>query len=144
MRLTTRTNLAMRTLMFCAVNVDRIVRKSEVAEACAASENHLAQVIHLLARKGYLRTQRGRAGGLALGRPATAIRVGEVFRSFESVLPFTDCSDASAHACPLAAACRLKCLISEALEAFYTKLDGVTLDDLVSGNTDLVTLLKVA
>ena len=63
MRLTTRTNLAMRTLMFCAVNPDRIVRKHEVAEPCGASENHLAQVIHLLARKGYIRTQRGRSGG---------------------------------------------------------------------------------
>jgi Rrf2 family transcriptional regulator, nitric oxide-sensitive transcriptional repressor len=52
MRLTTRTNLAMRTLMFCAANPGRIVRKSEVATACNASENHLAQVIHLLARAG--------------------------------------------------------------------------------------------
>lgn len=56
MRLTTRTNLAMRTLMFCAVNPGQIVRKHEVAEACGASENHLAQVIHMLARKGYVRT----------------------------------------------------------------------------------------
>ncbi len=55
MRLTTRTNLAMRTLMFCAVNPGRIVRKHEVAEACGASENHLAQVIHLLARQNFLK-----------------------------------------------------------------------------------------
>ena len=32
MRLTTRTNLAMRTLMFCAVNPDRVVRKAEIAQ----------------------------------------------------------------------------------------------------------------
>ncbi len=144
MRLTTRTNLAMRTLMFCAVNEGRTVRKAEVALACAASENHLAQVIHLLARKGYLKTQRGRSGGLTLGRPANEISVGEVFRSFESVLPFTECSDASAQVCPLAAACRLKCLIAEALEAFYFRLDGVSVDDLVSGNAELAGLLKVA
>ncbi|MFZ1338666.1 MAG: Rrf2 family transcriptional regulator, partial [Paracoccaceae bacterium] len=34
MRLTTRNNLAMRTLMFCAVNPGRIVRRQEVAAAC--------------------------------------------------------------------------------------------------------------
>jgi len=144
MRLTTRTNLAMRTLMFCAVNPDRIVRKHEVAESCGASENHLAQVIHLLARKGYLKTQRGRAGGLMLGRPAHAIRVGEVFRTFESVLPFTECTEETAATCPLVGACRLKCALAEALEAFYARLDAVTLTDLVQGNDELQGLLKVA
>ena len=144
MRLTTRTNLAMRTLMFCAVNPGRTVRKSEVAEACHASENHLAQVIHLLAQKKYLHTVRGRAGGLILGRAPEAITVGEVFRSFESVLPFTDCSEGAANSCPLVSACRLRCLITDALGAFYAELDRVTLADLVTGNDDLHALLKVA
>lgn len=143
MRLTTRTNLAMRTLMYCAVNPDQIVRKHEVAAACGASENHLAQVIHLLARQGFLRTLRGRAGGLMLARPAQEIRVGSVFRVFEGVLPFTECSDKAGH-CPLVGACRLKCVLSDAIEGFYKSLDAVSLDDLVGGNTDLALLLKVA
>jgi Rrf2 family nitric oxide-sensitive transcriptional repressor len=130
--------------MFCAANPGQIVRKHEVATACSASENHLAQVIHLLARKGYLKTQRGRSGGLTLGRPATAIGVGQVFRDFEAVLPFTECTEHSATTCPLVAACRLKCVLAEALEAFYAKLDSVTLDDLVGGNHALAALLKVA
>ena len=56
MRLTIRTNLAMRTLMLCAANPGRIVRKHEIAGICNASENHLAQVIHLLAINGFLNT----------------------------------------------------------------------------------------
>ena len=39
MRLTVRTNLAMRALMFCAINADRTVRKAEIAAACNSSEN---------------------------------------------------------------------------------------------------------
>lgn len=144
MRLTTRTNLAMRTLMFCAVNSDRIVRKSEVAKACHASENHLAQVIHLLARSRFLATYRGRSGGLQLARDASEITVGAVFRTFEKVLPFTDCTDQQASTCPLAGVCRLKCVLAEALDAFYAKLDSVTLKDLVAGNQGLQDLLEVA
>lgn len=144
MRLTTRTNLAMRTLMFCAVNPGRTVRKHEVAEACNASENHLAQVIHLLAQKKFLRTVRGRSGGLTLGRPAEKITVGEVFREFESVLPFTECSAGGENSCPLVGACRLKCVIDDALKAFYGQLDRVSVADLVAGNGELQTLLKVA
>lgn len=144
MRLTTRTNLAMRTLMFCASNPDRIVRKHEVAETCAASENHLAQVIHLLAQKGYLRTIRGRSGGLLLGRGPEEITVGEVFRDFEAVLPFTECFAGHENTCPLAGACRLKCVLADALAAFYAQLDSVTVADLVTGNDDLQSLLRVA
>ncbi len=144
MRLTTRTNLAMRTLMFCAVNQGRIVRRQEVAAACNASENHLAQVIHLLAQKKFLRTIRGRAGGLMLGRAPESITVGEVFRTFEAPLPFAECFAGDANQCPLFAACRLKCLLSDALAAFYAKLDEVTVVDLVEENCDLQFILKVA
>ncbi len=143
MRLTIRTNLAMRTLMFCAANPGQIVRKHEIAELCGASENHLAQVIHLLAKKGYLRTIRGRSGGLMLARSAEKVGVGEVFRSFESTLPFTECS-LEAGNCPLAGACRLKCVLVEALEAFYARLDAVSLADLVQGNVALHSLLRAA
>lgn len=144
MRLTTRTNLAMRTLMYCAVNPGRIVRKHEIAEACGASENHLAQVIHLLARNGYITTLRGRSGGLMLARDPAQIGVGAVFRTFEAVLPFTECTEARKATCPLAGCCRLKCVLEEALDAFYARLDRATLGDLIGGNTALEALLKAA
>ncbi len=145
MRLTTRTSLAMRTLMFCASNPGRIVRKHEIAAACNASENHLAQVIHHLALKGYLHTLRGRSGGLELGRPATGITVGDVFRDFEACLPFSECfGSPEENSCPLAGVCRLQCVLAEALAAFYARLDQTTLADLVDGNTDLQQMLAVA
>ena len=140
MRLTTRTNLAMRTLMFCAANPGVTVRKQQVALACKSSENHLAQVIHLLARAGYLKTQRGRMGGFQLAQPAKDIRVGAVFRTFEGVLPFTECSDDSGK-CPLVGACRLKCVVADAVEGFYAALDQVSLESLVADNDALSKLL---
>lgn len=144
MRLTIRTDLAMRTLMFCAVNPGRTVRKSEVATACHASENHLAQVIHLLSQKQFLTTLRGRSGGLRLARPPEAISVGAVFREFEAVLPFTDCFAGTETDCPLVACCRLQCTLNQALAAFYAELDRVTLADMVRQNNPLHGLLKVA
>ncbi len=144
MRLTTRSNLAMRTLMYCAAHPGKIVRKTDIAKTCNVSENHLAQVIHLLARDGYLATQRGRSGGLQLARPASQITVGAVFRSFEKVLPFTECSEERASTCPLAGVCRLKCVLGDALDAFYAKLDVVTVADLVDGNHALHEILNAA
>lgn len=144
MRLTTRTNLAMRALMFCGANPGRIVRKHEIAKACNVSENHLAQVIHALGLQGFLKTQRGRAGGLCLGRPMAEITVGAVFRALEADLPFTECFAADAVECPLRGCCRLRCVLNDALNAFYATLDRTTLADLVVGNDPLRDLLRVA
>jgi Rrf2 family transcriptional regulator, nitric oxide-sensitive transcriptional repressor len=144
MRLTIRTNLAMRTLMFCAVNRGRVVRKSEVAAACNASENHLAQVIHKLAQAGFVSTVRGRLGGLQLNRDPADLYVGEVVRCFEGSVPLTECMEQNSGSCPLAGCCLLKCAFAEALEAFYASLNQRTLADLVENNTDLNRLLNVA
>ncbi|MDZ4135831.1 MAG: Rrf2 family transcriptional regulator, partial [Paracoccaceae bacterium] len=108
-----------------------------------ASETHLAQVIHLLAHKGFLRTL-GRSGGLMLGRAMEDIRVGEVFRAFEACLPLAECFAGEENNCPLVGACRLKCALSNALDAFYASLDRLSLADMVAGNTALAGLLKVA
>ena len=144
MRLTTRTNLAMRALMYCAVNPEGLVRKHDIAQACDVSENHLAQVIHALGQKGFLATRRGRSGGLMLGRPMAEITVGEVFRAMEAEVPFAECFLPDGGACPLRGCCKLKCVMAQALEAFYARLDVVTLADLVEGNEGLHQVLCAA
>ncbi|MDX1782316.1 MAG: Rrf2 family transcriptional regulator, partial [Thalassovita sp.] len=53
MRITKRTNIAIRILMFCSANAGRLVTKSEAASCCNASENHLAQVINQLGQRGF-------------------------------------------------------------------------------------------
>ncbi|NYS23362.1 Rrf2 family transcriptional regulator [Rhodobacteraceae bacterium 2376] len=142
MRLTTRTNLALRTLMFSAVNNTRVVRKHDAAEAVNASENHLAQVINQLAHAGFITTLRGRHGGFHLARPANQISVGAVFRTFESDMPFIECFS-SENSCPLRPACRMRAHLARAVEAFYATLDPVMLSDLTDCNTALDTILSL-
>ncbi|MDP2084462.1 MAG: Rrf2 family transcriptional regulator [Gemmobacter sp.] len=143
MRVTIRTSLALRALMYCAVNPGRIVRKHDIAEACKVSENHLAQVVHALGQQGFLSTLRGRSGGLTLGRPMAEITVGQVFRALEAGVPLTECQ-AGIGDCPLRGCCRLRCVLAEALDAFYARLDQVTLADLVTDNASLEHLLRAA
>lgn len=100
MRLTTRTNLAARALMFCAVNDEQLVRTSDIAERCNASSNHVARVVQKLQAEGYLETLRGRTGGIRLAKPANGISIGAVFRIFETDIPFAECFDADRNTCP--------------------------------------------
>lgn len=143
MRLTIRTNLALRTLMVCAANPGRIVRKAEAAELVNASENHLAQVINLLGQTGFLVTLRGRGGGFMLARPAGQISLGAVFRTFEADLPFIECLSA-ANTCPLRSACRMQAHLIRAVEAFYATLDPLMLGDLVDCNGALERILALS
>lgn len=142
MRVTKRTNIAMRVLMFCAANTGRLVTKAEIAKRCNASENHLAQVINQLGQLGFLHTQRGRNGGLELGRPADEIKIGDVFRVLEAPVPLAECFADVDNTCPLKDACRLRTALTEAVEAFYRSLDPITLDELVCSNVDLLDILN--
>lgn len=144
MRLTIRTNLAARVLMYCAVNAGRLVRSSDIALTCNASTNHIAQVIHKLQLCGFVETQRGRQGGLQLSRPANEISMGALFRTFEGGVPFAECFDPDSNSCPIAQQCRLRSYLTRAVEAFYAELDTVTLHDLVQGNCGLHRLLEIA
>jgi len=141
MRITKRTNIAIRVLMFCEVNGGRLVTKSEIADCCNTSENHLAQVINQLGQLGYLHTQRGRNGGIELGRPSGEIVIGDVFRALESHVPLTECFADVDNTCPLISACRLRLAIQDAAEAFYAHLDQVTLDSLVCDNDPLKAIM---
>lgn len=138
MRITKRTNIAVRVLMFCGANIGRLVTKSEIAARCNTSESHLAQVINRLAQLQFLYTQRGRSGGIALARPMHEIVIGDVFRQLESNVPIAECFADVDNTCPLVAACRLRLAIADAAEAFYAHLDDITLDALVCGNTALL------
>lgn len=142
MRITKRTNIAIRVLMFCSANADRLVTKSEIAKCCNASENHLAQVINQLGQLGYLHTQRGRNGGITLARKSDQIFIGGVFRALEASVPLAECFADVDNTCPLVDACRLKLAIADAAEAFYQHLDAITLDSLVCGNDQLLDIMS--
>lgn len=144
MRITKRTNIAVRVLMYCTVNDDRLVTKSEIAACCNTSENHLAQVINRLGQLGYIHTLRGRKGGIELARPPGEIQIGDVFRALESHVPLTECFADVDNTCPLIDACRLRVAIADAAEAFYAHLDAITLDALVCGNDMLAAIMDPA
>ncbi len=144
MRLTKRSNLAMRILMYCAVNEERTVTKAEIAAGCNSSENHIGQVVNSLARIGYLKTMRGRGGGLRLNLPKEDIRVGTVMRIMEADVAVTECFAANTNACPLLPHCRLRGGIETAVDAFYEQLDRLTVKDLVVDNVGLSKVLSVS
>ena len=131
MKLTSYTDYALRTLMFLALNRERLVTIQDIADAHRIAKNHLTKVVHQLGILGLVETVRGRNGGLRLGRDPSEINVGDVVRSTESDFFIAECFDAEKPGCIYSGSCALKGALGRASSAFLEVLDGVTLATLI-------------
>lgn len=141
MRLTLHTDYALRTLLYLGARPEVRVSIREIAHAYGISENHLVKVVYRLGQGEFIKTIRGRGGGLMLARPAEEIRIGTVVRFTEEDMMLVDCDGLSSggRPCILSPACRLRGVLGEALDAFMGVLDRYTLADILQP-TDLAKL----
>ena len=143
MRLTLRSDFALRVLMYLGLRGQELASIGDIATAYGISGNHLTKVVQRLARGGFVETLRGRGGGLRLARPPEQIGVGAVIRCTEEDMALVTCFGAH-HACAIAGPCRLPSLLHEVLAAFLGVLDRATLADLItSGRVVMVRRLEL-
>ncbi|MDT4328356.1 Rrf2 family transcriptional regulator [Methylomonas sp. MED-D] len=130
MQLTAHTDYALRVLIYLSRNTDKLVTISELAEFFGISRNHLVKVVHKLGLKGFVRTVRGKGGGIRLSRPAAEINIGAVVREVEGRFQMAECFNPQKQGvCALQNGCRLTGLLSDAVEQFLAVLDGAALSD---------------
>ncbi|AMK23043.1 Rrf2 family transcriptional regulator [Sphingomonas histidinilytica] len=136
MKLTLFTDYSMRVLLYLAARPDRLCSIAEVARAYGISQNHLMKVVNELARSGYIKSERGRFGGIRLGKAPEEINIGALVRHTEDGFDLVDCGS-----CVIARACGLTGVLKEALAAFLGVLDGYTLSDLMTNRQDIGRIL---
>lgn len=141
MQLTYYTDYSLRVLMYLAVNRGRMVNISEIADRYGISRNHLVKVVHNLARGGYIKSYRGKGGGIELARGPAEINIGEVVRYAEGPLRPVECFDAERNRCVIANACGLAEVIAEACDNFFATLDRYSLADLLRRRARLAKIL---
>ena len=141
MQLTFYTDYSLRVLMYLAVNRHRLANISEIAERFAISRNHLVKVVHNLARGGFIKSYRGKGGGIELAREPAHINVGEVVRYTEGPPKPVECFDVEKDRCILSGACGLAEVIDEACDNFFTTLDRYTVADVLKRRARLAKIL---
>ncbi len=143
MQLTLYSDYSLRTLIYLALSPDGAT-VAEIAERFRISHNHLTKVVHNLGKLGYVRTTRGRSGGLVLARSPGEINVGEVVRQVEPHFNLVECFDPAKNTCPILPACALRGVLGEAQEAFLKVLDGYWLSDFRASAPEVARLLGLA
>lgn len=133
MQLTHFTDLGLRVLMYLShQDREQSVTISEIAERFDVSRNHLVKVVHFMSQQGWLKTTRGKGGGLALAHPLASYRLGDTIQRLEGLQEVIDCEHP---ACALQHDCQLKHVLDEALARFLEELNRHTLADILPANT---------
>ncbi len=130
MRLTLYTDYSLRVLLYLALNAERTVTITELADFYQISRNHLVKVVHELGLSGFILTARGKKGGIRLARPADQIVIGEVVRTTEPDFDLLECFNPTVDQCRITHSCRLKSVLFGARNNFLGELDKHTLADL--------------
>lgn len=132
MKLTHATDLGLRVLMVLSVNQNERQTIPGLAAALDVSENHLVKICIRLTSFGYIRSRRGRRGGVELAIPPDEIRVGDAIARLEDDFCLVECMGEESGNCVLSPACDLRRLLESATAAFFDTLNSMTMSDLVS------------
>jgi Rrf2 family iron-sulfur cluster assembly transcriptional regulator len=75
------------------------VTSADVSSRQSISVPYLEQVFVKLRQKGFVKSQRGKAGGYSLARPATEIRISDILDAMDAGVHTTRCAPASGEGC---------------------------------------------
>ncbi|MEK6579785.1 MAG: Rrf2 family transcriptional regulator [Bdellovibrionota bacterium] len=130
MQLTLYTDYSLRVLMFLAEKGGRSTIR-EIAEFHAISKNHLTKVVHHLGKLGYLKTTKGKGGGIALAKNPSTFKLSDVVKTLEPGFTLVECFDPATNKCKISLTCKLRYVLNHALGSFMRTLEEYTLADIV-------------
>ena len=129
MRLTKSLDIALMALIQLAASKKQS-SAAELAQTLGAPRNHVAKIMQLLGRGGYVRTLQGKGGGIRLVKPPQAIVLKEIIDLVEGPVYLMECT-VEPGVCPLSRGCRLAQKFKEAQESMMSVFRRTTLADVL-------------
>lgn len=139
MRLTRFSDIGLRVLVYLeraeeqSLGRTHPVTVAEIATQFDIPQNHLVKVVAELARIGWVKSTRGRNGGLRLAADPGTLTIGQVLRKLEG--DENDLADCEGTNCALKTDCQLRGMLRAGMRAFYEAMDRYTLSQVTSGAT---------
>ena len=131
MKISTRTRYGIRATIELANHSQQgPLQLRVIAERQGISVKYLEQLMAVLRSAGLVRSVRGAKGGYTLARPATDIKLSDVFHCLEGPVATAECVD-NQDFCQRAIDCVARLLWNRVEVAINEVLDAVTLQDLV-------------
>lgn len=130
MKFSKSSDLALHGLWQLAVKKKKMLLVAEMARAQKVSETYLAKVFQKLARRGLVKSTRGKKGGFTLAKSPAEIAITDVVRAIETDEPLFTCLGPE-RGCRGGDQCELKKVFAEAEQRLYDTLSKYTFKDLI-------------
>jgi len=123
---------------------DEYVTIRSIAGRQQISGKYLEQIISVLARAGYVKSNRGAQGGYKLAQPAKEYTVGMILRLIEGSLVPVACMESPTNECPRSAYCATLEVWKQVGDAVNKVVDSITLEDLALKQREYMRALERA
>lgn len=132
MKISTKGRYALRMLLDLAEHQNEgFIALKDIAERQNVSKKYLEQIIPVLNKTDFLRTNRGFQGGYKLAKSADKYTVGEILRLTEGTLAPVSCLEYEPNECERSGEC-VTLPVWQGLYSVITEyLDGITLQDIL-------------
>ena len=132
MKISTKGRYAIRLMIDIAEHSSNgNVSIKEVANRQNISLKYLEQLVNMLSKAGFLRSQRGLQGGYKLARSPKDYTVGDILRITEGKMAPVSCLEDEVNQCPRVSTCSTIRFWSGLYKVINDYLDSTTIADLV-------------
>ena len=132
MKISTKGRYALRMLLDLAEHQeDGFVSLKDIAARQEISKKYLEQIVAMLNRPDFLRTNRGYQGCYRLAKPASEYTVGDILRITEGGLTPVTCLENDAVHCDKADSCATLPIWQGLSRVINEYLDSITLQDIL-------------
>jgi Rrf2 family nitric oxide-sensitive transcriptional repressor len=141
MQLTSYSDYSLRVLIYLGLRRESVTTIADISRSYSISRNHIVKVVHHLSNLGFVRTIRGRHGGMTLARDPETINVADVIQKTEPNFSIVECFGDDGRCC-IKEYCRLKGILEQACQGFFAVLGKYTLADLLENNEQLMLMFS--
>ncbi|NQT28971.1 MAG: Rrf2 family transcriptional regulator [Candidatus Saganbacteria bacterium] len=129
MKLTKASDYTIRLLTYLAKEKG-LGKSKELARELDIPFNHLAKLVQILSKRGYLLTRKGKGGGLELAKNPKKINLAEIIEVIEGPIVLSDCLF-NRQSCRFSGRCKARKCLSQLGRKMSEFLSKTTIQDLV-------------
>ena len=138
MKISTKGRYAIRMMLDLAQHGNEgYIALKDIAKRQEISKKYLEQIVPMLNKTDFLKTNRGYMGGYMLSRTPSKYTIGDILRVTEGSLAPVPCAEQSPVDCPRNADCATLPLWKGLYRVISEYLDSITLQDLLDKSIEM-------
>lgn len=139
MLISSKGRYALRVMLDLAENSEgQYIPLKDITMRQNVSQKYLESIMVMLSRSGFVEAVHGKGGGYKLSRKPKDYKIGDILRLTEGTLAPVMCLEENAKPCERADGCRTLPLWAGLNKAICEYLDGISLEDVLKGNQEIV------